>query len=85
MHERRSSHKTSKTPSLHAHLTVNGWQFVTSKRMCHDVTQSHYKHPVTGWTAREMHRGPNNIYMGLLVSDEQGRYQGLVAHVTDLP
>lgn len=85
MHERRQRRPVNKSSSLRSHLTVNGWQYVNTVYVCHGVKQAHYKHPITGWTARELHRGPTNTYMGLLVSDEAGNPQGLVARVTDLP
>ena len=82
MHDTRRRN-TKKT--LHSHLTVNGWQFKASVYVCNGVKQDHYVNPQTGWSAREIHRGPNNVYMGLLVLDETGKSQGVVQRITDLP
>ena len=68
-----------------SHLTINGWRLVKSVQVCHGCIEAYYKHSQTGWTARELHRGPKNSRIGILVIDENGKSQGLVKRVTDLP
>ena len=75
----------SKTSHYTSRLIINGWQFVKRVHVCHSVDESYYQHSQTGWTAKQMHHGPSNAYMGLLVSDEKGKSQGLVWSIADLP
>lgn len=38
-----------------------------------------------GWTASEVFRGPRNMRLGLLITDETGKSQGFVQNARDLP
>lgn len=67
------------------HVLVNGWQFDRRVTIVKGLISSHYRHPETKWTAREIYRGPRNDYVGLLIQTETGKNVGIVQSVKDLP
>lgn len=66
------------------HITINDWSFDKKVQVKPGLKESTYRN-TAGWTAREIHRGPKNAYVGLLVLDERGTPQGIVRHVGELP
>lgn len=86
MHRQLSNKsQSSRQRTATTHALINGWQFDRKVHVTKGLSESYYRNPTTNWTARELHQGPNNRFIGLLLIDDKGKSRGTVRSVLELP